>query len=66
NTTPILVTSVSFWHYTVIRQQDLTPSITFTSIIAVFNQLKFALNAPPETFIDMLQVGMFQHRWYSS
>ncbi|KAF9023271.1 ATP-binding cassette transporter [Hymenopellis radicata] len=54
NTTPILVTLVSFWHYTVIRQQDLTPSITFTSVI-VFNQLKFALNALPETFLNMLQ-----------
>ncbi|KAF9031702.1 multidrug resistance-associated ABC transporter [Hymenopellis radicata] len=54
NGTPILVTLVSFWHFTVVRQQDLTPSIAFTSIV-VFNELKFALNALPETFINMLQ-----------
>lgn len=55
NSSPILVTLVSFWHFTVIRKQDLTPTIAFTSII-VFNELKFALNALPETFINMLQV----------
>ncbi|KAK0203733.1 multidrug resistance-associated ABC transporter [Desarmillaria ectypa] len=54
NASPILVTLVSFWHFTVIRKQDLTPSIAFTSIV-VFNELKFALNALPETFINMLQ-----------
>ncbi|KAK0452263.1 P-loop containing nucleoside triphosphate hydrolase protein [Armillaria borealis] len=51
NASPILVTLVSFWHFTVIRKQDLTPSIAFTSIV-VFNELKFALNALPETFIQ--------------
>ncbi|GBE87301.1 ATP-dependent bile acid permease [Sparassis crispa] len=51
---PILVTLVSFWHFTVIRGQVLTPSIAFTSI-SVFNEMKFALNALPETFINMLQ-----------
>jgi ABC-type multidrug transport system fused ATPase/permease subunit len=45
---------VAFWHYAVIRGEPLTPSIAFTSII-VFNELKFALNALPETFINMLQ-----------
>ncbi|KAG7448558.1 multidrug resistance-associated ABC transporter [Guyanagaster necrorhizus] len=53
NASPILVTLVSFWHFTVIRKQDLTPSIAFTSVM--FNELKFALNALPETFINMLQ-----------
>ncbi|KAH7910130.1 hypothetical protein BJ138DRAFT_1127138 [Hygrophoropsis aurantiaca] len=51
---PILVTIVSFWHFAIIRQQTLTPSIAFTSIL-VFNEMKFALNALPETFINMLQ-----------
>ncbi|KAF8549145.1 P-loop containing nucleoside triphosphate hydrolase protein [Imleria badia] len=51
---PILVTIVSFWHFAVIRGQTLTPSTAFTSIL-VFNEMKFALNALPETFINMLQ-----------
>jgi ABC-type multidrug transport system fused ATPase/permease subunit len=32
NTSPIVVTLVSFWHFTVIRGQVLTPSIAFTSV----------------------------------
>ncbi|OBZ67977.1 ATP-dependent bile acid permease [Grifola frondosa] len=54
NGSPILVTLVSFWHFTVIRKQVLTPSIAFTSI-SVFNEMKFALNALPETLINLLQ-----------
>ncbi|ESK87928.1 atp-binding cassette transporter [Moniliophthora roreri MCA 2997] len=54
NATPILVALVSFFHFTVIRGEELTPSIAFTSI-AVFNELKFALNALPETLINVLQ-----------
>jgi uncharacterized membrane protein YwaF len=30
--TPILVTLISFWHFTVVRRQILTPSIAFTSV----------------------------------
>ncbi|KZO97554.1 multidrug resistance-associated ABC transporter [Calocera viscosa TUFC12733] len=51
---PVLVTLVSFWHFAVIRQQILTPSIAFTSV-SVFNELRFALSALPETFINMMQ-----------
>jgi len=29
---PILVTLVSFWHFTVVRGQTLTPSVAFTSV----------------------------------
>ncbi|KAF9450615.1 P-loop containing nucleoside triphosphate hydrolase protein [Macrolepiota fuliginosa MF-IS2] len=54
NGTPILVTLVSFWHYAIVRQQPLTPSIAFTSIM-VFSEMKFALSVLPETFINMLQ-----------
>lgn len=32
NASPILVTLVSFWHFTVVRGELLTPSIAFTSI----------------------------------
>ncbi|KAF7983210.1 hypothetical protein HWV62_23484 [Athelia sp. TMB] len=51
---PILVTLVAFWHFTVVRGEELTPAIAFTSI-TIFSELKFALNALPETFINMLQ-----------
>ncbi|GJE85249.1 multidrug resistance-associated ABC transporter [Phanerochaete sordida] len=54
NGSPILVTLVAFWHFAVYRGQVLTPSIAFTSI-SVFNEMKFALNALPETLINMLQ-----------
>lgn len=32
NGSPILVTLVSFWHFAVVREQVLTPSIAFTSV----------------------------------
>ncbi|KAF8627345.1 hypothetical protein AX15_004416 [Amanita polypyramis BW_CC] len=51
---PIIVTLVSFFHFTVIRHQTLTPSIAFTSLL-VFDEMRFALNALPETFINLLQ-----------
>ncbi|KAI0074080.1 multidrug resistance-associated ABC transporter [Panus rudis PR-1116 ss-1] len=54
NATPIFVTLVSFYHFAIIRGQPLTPSIAFTSI-SVFTEMKFALNAVPETLINMLQ-----------
>ncbi|KAH8810334.1 multidrug resistance-associated ABC transporter [Flagelloscypha sp. PMI_526] len=53
-TTPIMVTLVSLWHYTVVRGITLTPSVAFTSIL-VFNELEFALNTLPETVINLLQ-----------
>ncbi|KAF8870666.1 hypothetical protein BD779DRAFT_1680931 [Infundibulicybe gibba] len=48
---PLLVTVVSFWHFTVMRNQILTPSIAFTAII----EMKFALSALPEVFTNILQ-----------
>ncbi|KAI0312306.1 multidrug resistance-associated ABC transporter [Amylostereum chailletii] len=50
---PILVTLAAFFHYVVIRGEPLTPSIAFTSVF--FNEMRFALNAVPETLINMLQ-----------
>lgn len=52
---PLIVTLVSFWHFAVWRQQTLSPSIAFTSMM-VFNEMRFAMNALPETFINLLQV----------
>ncbi|WVQ95827.1 hypothetical protein IAU59_002926 [Kwoniella sp. CBS 9459] len=43
--TPVLVTVVS---------KSLTPSVAFTAV-AVFAELRYALNALPETFIEVLQ-----------
>ncbi|KAL5499194.1 hypothetical protein ACEPAH_1712 [Sanghuangporus vaninii] len=54
NISPLLVTLVAFWHFTVARGQALTPSVAFTSI-AIFSKLKFALNAIPGTMVNTLQ-----------
>ncbi|KAJ7204719.1 multidrug resistance-associated ABC transporter [Mycena pura] len=54
NGSPMLVTLVAFWHFAVVRGEVLNPSIAFTSII-IFNEMKFALNALPETLINLLQ-----------
>ncbi|CAG8509389.1 30259_t:CDS:2, partial [Racocetra persica] len=52
---PILVTILSFFFFTKIQGNELTAAIAFTSI-AIFNELRFALNNLPETFMDGLQV----------
>ncbi|KAJ8520309.1 hypothetical protein ONZ45_g2846 [Pleurotus djamor] len=54
NGSPVFVTLVSFWHFAVYRGETLTPAIAFTSI-SIFTEMRFALNALPETFINMLQ-----------
>ncbi|KAJ7785356.1 multidrug resistance-associated ABC transporter [Mycena maculata] len=54
NGSPMLVTLVAFWHYAVVRREILTPSTAFTSV-SLFNEMKFALNALPETLINLLQ-----------
>ncbi|KAJ7265915.1 P-loop containing nucleoside triphosphate hydrolase protein [Mycena haematopus] len=61
NGSPMIVTLVSFWHFAVVRQQQLTPSIAFTSII-LFNELKFALSALPNSVIKILQVTLSLRR----
>ena len=103
-----MVTLVAFYHFAVVREQVLTPSIAFTSVRApahththshkifilsfhsifspdcrrvadgfvmasnwamltlarraVFSEMKFALNALPETLINMLQVPLARPR----
>ncbi|KAF7728803.1 hypothetical protein EC973_005429, partial [Apophysomyces ossiformis] len=54
DSSPILVTVVSFWSYTKIAEQQLTASVAFTSI-AIFNELQFALNTLPETVVEFVQ-----------
>ncbi|KAJ7575966.1 P-loop containing nucleoside triphosphate hydrolase protein [Mycena floridula] len=54
NASPILFAVVSFWHFTVVLQQDLTPSIAFTSL-TVFAELQSAISQFPETILDGIQ-----------
>jgi ABC-type multidrug transport system fused ATPase/permease subunit len=51
---PILVTAVSFWHFTAIRGEYLSPAVAFTSI-AVFAELKWVMSALPETIISIVK-----------
>ncbi|KAG9092399.1 hypothetical protein FS749_015765 [Ceratobasidium sp. UAMH 11750] len=48
------MTLASFFHFAVIRQQNLTPSTAFT-VLAVFNELRYAMSTFPETIINILQ-----------
>ncbi|KAG8716045.1 hypothetical protein FRC11_010771 [Ceratobasidium sp. 423] len=50
----LIETLVSFFHFAVVRGETLSPSIAFTSL-TVFNEMRFALNTLPETFINILQ-----------
>ncbi|KAH9811640.1 hypothetical protein DFH28DRAFT_433779 [Melampsora americana] len=58
---PIFCVLVSFLWYTKVSGNELTPAVAFTSL-AVFAELKFALNTLPETFIDALQCLVSLHR----
>ncbi|SGY80268.1 BQ5605_C008g05343 [Microbotryum silenes-dioicae] len=51
---PILCVIVSFYVYTNIIGKELTPSIAFASL-AVWNELRFALNAAPDVFVNAIQ-----------
>ncbi|KAI8576230.1 hypothetical protein K450DRAFT_302879 [Umbelopsis ramanniana AG] len=51
---PLLVTIISFWSYTKLQGNELTAATAFTAI-AVFAELRFALNVLPECFIECLQ-----------
>lgn len=43
---PVLVQLVSFWHFTVIRNQILTPSVAFTAVSDFLSLSPRKLNAP--------------------
>ncbi|GAN05655.1 multidrug resistance-associated ABC transporter [Mucor ambiguus] len=51
---PSLVTLISFYSFCKLEEKELTAPIAFTAI-AVFNELRFAINALPEVFVDMFQ-----------
>ncbi|CAG8532113.1 5269_t:CDS:10, partial [Dentiscutata heterogama] len=58
---PIFVTILSFFFFTKIQGNELTAAIAFTSI-AIFNELRFALNILPEVFMEGLQALISIHR----
>ncbi|CAO3621789.1 unnamed protein product [Mucor fragilis] len=51
---PSLVTLISFYSFCKLEGKELTAPIAFTAI-AVFNELRFAINALPEVFVDLFQ-----------
>ncbi|KAJ7040968.1 multidrug resistance-associated ABC transporter [Mycena alexandri] len=54
NSIPLLFALASFGHYTIIRHQNLTPSIAFTAI-TIFNTMQYAISGFPEALIAGLQ-----------
>ncbi|KAJ7635025.1 multidrug resistance-associated ABC transporter [Roridomyces roridus] len=55
NGSPMIVTLVAFYHFAVFRGEALTRPLPLLRLSAIFNEMKFALNALPETLINMLQ-----------
>ncbi|KIM46743.1 hypothetical protein M413DRAFT_63584 [Hebeloma cylindrosporum] len=53
NSIPLMFALGCFGHFTVIRGEDLTPSIAFTAVI--FGQIKYNFNGLPEFFVAALQ-----------
>lgn len=51
---PVLSTLLAFWWYTSIQGHTLTPSKAFTSL-AVFQELRFALNTLPDVLVSGIQ-----------
>ncbi|KAF9460036.1 multidrug resistance-associated ABC transporter [Collybia nuda] len=51
---PLVFALVSFWHFTVIRHEQLVPSIAFTAIV-VFTEIQYAINQLPELLTSGLQ-----------
>lgn len=54
HSSPVLVTIVALFSFAKLEGKDLTPPIAFTSI-AIFYELRFALNILPESFMELLQ-----------
>ncbi|KAF8893222.1 hypothetical protein CPB84DRAFT_1848688 [Gymnopilus junonius] len=54
NSIPLVFALGSFWHFAVIRRQELTPAIAFTAIV-IFVEIKYPLNELPEFLVEGLQ-----------
>ncbi|KAF7325679.1 Multidrug resistance-associated ABC transporter protein [Mycena kentingensis (nom. inval.)] len=69
NSVPIIFALVSFWHFTVVSKQPLTPAIAFTALsspcfllmlfasdaILVFTELQYSIKGIPEAIIRIVQ-----------
>ncbi|KAJ7065639.1 multidrug resistance-associated ABC transporter [Mycena amicta] len=58
NGVPVLIAFVSFYHFAVIRGQELKPSVAFASVLyrfLVLNEVRWALNGGVITIISILQ-----------
>jgi hypothetical protein len=53
--TPIFVSVISLWSYTMIARNELTAATAFTSLL-VFEELRVALNVLPHCMSDAMQV----------
>jgi len=53
--TPIFVSVISLWSYTMIAGNELTAATAFTSLL-VFEELRVALNVLPHCMSDAMQV----------
>lgn len=53
--TPIFVSVISLWSYTMIAGNELTAATAFTSLL-VFEELRVALNVLPHVMSDAMQV----------
>ncbi|KAF8962574.1 hypothetical protein BDZ97DRAFT_1920389 [Flammula alnicola] len=54
NSIPLLFGLGCFWHFAVVRREELTPTIAFTAIV-IFDEIKYALNELPEFLVEALQ-----------
>ncbi|KAJ7485719.1 multidrug resistance-associated ABC transporter [Mycena latifolia] len=54
NSVPIMFALVSFWHFTVVREQVLTPAIAFTAL-SIFTELQFSIKGIPASIINLIQ-----------
>ncbi|KAF9525064.1 hypothetical protein CPB83DRAFT_897342 [Crepidotus variabilis] len=61
NSIPLFFALGSFWHFSVIRRQELTPPISFMAIV-IFGQIKFPLNLLPEFLAEILQAFVSAQR----
>ncbi|CAK5262101.1 unnamed protein product [Mycena citricolor] len=58
---PILFAITSFWHFTVIRGQDLTPAIAFTAL-SIFTEIQFAIKGIPAAIINIIKASVSLNR----
>jgi ABC-type multidrug transport system fused ATPase/permease subunit len=58
---PMLVTIVSYFAFTVLQKETLTPAIVFTGI-TLFERLRFPLNVLPDILMDLVSARVSLRR----